>query len=142
MARITRAESFVFRAPIAVPIKTSFGVMPNRPALFFRVEDSDGAFGWGETWANFPTVGAEYKARLFDTIIAPRLLGRDPDASPRQFWEESDRALHVMGLQIGEPGSLAGVLAGADIAMNDLAAARTARQSPPTPAASIPAPRR
>ena len=124
MAQITRVESFVFRAPIAVPIKTSFGLMPNRPALFFRVEDANGAFGWGETWTNFPTVGAEYRARLFDTVIAPRLIGRDSDASPRGFWEEAERALHAIGLQTGEPGAFAAVLAGADIALNDLAARR------------------
>ncbi|HYF07853.1 MAG TPA: mandelate racemase/muconate lactonizing enzyme family protein, partial [Acetobacteraceae bacterium] len=80
--------------------------------------------GWGEIWCNFPTIGAEHRARLFDGMIAPRLLGRDPDANPADFWHESDRALHVWGIQCGEPGAFAAALAGADIALHDLAARR------------------
>ena len=41
-----------------------------------RAEDSDGARGWGEVWCNFPNSGAEYRARLFADIVAPRALGR------------------------------------------------------------------
>jgi D-galactarolactone cycloisomerase len=124
MPRITRVESFVYRAPIAVPIRTSFGAMPNRPAVFVRVEDSDGAFGWGEIWANFPAAGAEYRARLFDAVIAPKLLGQALSDDPGRFWSETDSALHVQSLQTGEPGAFSAVLAGADIALHDLAARR------------------
>jgi D-galactarolactone cycloisomerase len=124
VARIVRAESFVYRVPIAAPIKTSFGTMPNRPAVFIRIEDADGGFGWGEIWSNFPAVGAEYRARLFDTVIAPRVFEFDTEADPRRFWQQTDRALHVLALQTGDPGSLAGALAGADIALHDLAARR------------------
>ena len=123
MARITLVESFVYRAPIAVPVRTSFGIMPDRAAVFVRVEDADGAVGWGEIWCNFPTVAAEHRARLFDTLIAPRLLGREL-SDPRAFWYEIDRALHVWGLQSGEPGAFAAALAGADLALHDLAARR------------------
>lgn len=124
MARITRTEVFVHRAPIAVPVVNSFGTLRDRPAVFVRVEDSDGAFGWGEIWCNFPTIGAEHRARLFDGMIAPRLMGRDPDADPRGVWAEIDRALHVWAIQCGEPGALSAALAGADIALHDLAARR------------------
>ena len=124
MARITRAESFVYRAPISTPIRTSFGTMPNRPSVLIRIEDADGQFGWGEIWSNFPTIGAEYRARLFDAVIAPLLLEQGEAIDPRRFWQESDRALHLLALQTGEPGPLAGVLAAADIALHDLAARR------------------
>src|SRR5438270_703525 len=32
--------------------------MTNRPATFVRVSASDGAWGWGEVFSNFPQVGA------------------------------------------------------------------------------------
>ena len=61
--RPTKAEAFVFRCPIATPVQTSFGIMRDRPAVFVRVEDDEGAAGWGEVWCNFPAVGAEHRAR-------------------------------------------------------------------------------
>lgn len=143
MARITRTDVFVHRAPIAVPVVNSFGTLRDRPAVFVRIEDSDGVFGWGEIWCNFPTIGAEHRARLFDGMIAPRLFGRDADANPRDVWHEIDRALHVWRIQCGEPGALAAALAGADIALHDLAARRAGvplwrhlggRDSSPVPA--------
>ena len=123
MPPIERVESFVYRAPIAVPVRTSFGTMPDRAAVFVRIQDSDGAVGWGEIWCNFPTVAAEHRARLFDTLIAPRLVGREI-SEPPSFWHEMDRHLHVWGLQSGEPGAFAAALAGTDIALHDLAARR------------------
>ena len=57
---INRVECWVFRAPIEVPISTAFGTMTSRPALFLRISASDGAWGWGEVFCNFPQVGAEH----------------------------------------------------------------------------------
>lgn len=122
-ARIVRAESFVCRAPIAVPVVNAFGAMQERVAVFIRLTDAEGASGWGEIWSNFPTLGAEHRARLFDAFIAPRLLGR-AIADPAAFWAETDRALHLWGLQAGEPGAFSAALAGADIALHDLLARR------------------
>ena len=48
--KLTRIEIFVFRAPIDVPVRTSFGVMSDRPAVLIRIEDDQGAHGWGEVW--------------------------------------------------------------------------------------------
>jgi D-galactarolactone cycloisomerase len=121
--RIARAESFVCRAPIAIPVVNAFGSMAERVAVFVRLTDSDGVSGWGEIWSNFPTIGAEHRARLFDAFIAPRLLGRDI-GDPAAFWAETDRALHLWGLQAGEPGAFSAALAGADLALHDLAARR------------------
>jgi L-alanine-DL-glutamate epimerase-like enolase superfamily enzyme len=48
--RLTRVEIWVCRAPVETPVETSFGVMHSRPALFVRIEESEGAFGFGEVW--------------------------------------------------------------------------------------------
>jgi D-galactarolactone cycloisomerase len=54
---------FCFRHPLRQPLKTVFGVVESRPALVLRVEDTDGAEGFGDIWCNFPKPGAEYRAR-------------------------------------------------------------------------------
>ena len=62
--RITRIEGFAFRSPVAKPVMTSFGMMRDRPAAFLRIEDEDGAFGWGEIFANWPAAAAEHRINL------------------------------------------------------------------------------
>lgn len=57
-------QAFCYRYPLSTPVVTSFGRMLNRPAVFVRVEDEDGVVGWGEVWSNFPSTGAEHRARL------------------------------------------------------------------------------
>jgi L-alanine-DL-glutamate epimerase-like enolase superfamily enzyme len=122
-AAIVRSECFVCRAPIEKPVVNAFGSMAERVAVFVRLTDADGVSGWGEIWSNFPTIGAEHRARLFHSFIAPRLIGRSVN-DPASFWAETDRALHLWGLQAGEPGAFAAALSGADIALHDLGARR------------------
>ena len=122
-AAIVGAECFVCRAPIEKPVINAFGSMAERVAVFVRLTDADGMSGWGEIWSNFPTIGAEHRAKLFHTFIAPRLIGRSI-SDPATFWAETDRALHLWGLQAGEPGAFAAALSGADLALHDLAARR------------------
>lgn len=120
---IVGVRTLVFRAPIVEPVQTSFGMMHERPALLVRVEDGSGVFGWGEVWCNFPTIGAEHRAHLIDSLIAPILLGetwRDPSA----VYRELSRRLRILALQSGELGPIAQVIAGTDIALWDLAARR------------------
>ena len=88
--RILRAECFVCRAPIAVPVVNAFGSMAERVAVFVRLTDADGVSGLGEIWSNVPTIGAEHRARLFDAFIAPRLLGAILDVLPHAL-----RLLHA-----------------------------------------------
>ena len=80
---ITRLECWVLRAPIAEPLANAFGAMSNRPALWLRVSASDGAYGWGEVFSNFPTVGAEHRARLAESLFVPLLL-QTPADSPAE----------------------------------------------------------
>jgi L-alanine-DL-glutamate epimerase-like enolase superfamily enzyme len=118
---LARVEAHVFRAPIQEPVRTSFGTMTERAAVFVRVEDSDGARGWGEIWCNFPNAAAEHRALLFADIVAPRALGKSLD-DPVALWAEIDRALHVLRVQSGDAGALSAAAAGLDLAIHDLRA--------------------
>jgi L-alanine-DL-glutamate epimerase-like enolase superfamily enzyme len=120
-ATLARVEAHVFRAPVKEPVRTSFGTMTERVAVFVRVEDSDGAHGWGEIWSNFPTASAEHRALLFADIVAPHALGKPLD-DPVSLWAEIDRALHVLRLQSGDAGALSAAAAGLDLAIHDLRA--------------------
>ena len=117
--RLKRAEASVYRIPIDEPVQTSFGVMYDRPAVVVRLEDSEGLIAWGEVWCNFPSVGAEHRARLFNSVAAPILLEQAWD-SPQAAFNMLSTRLHILGIQCGEPGTVAQVIAGADIAMWDL----------------------
>jgi L-alanine-DL-glutamate epimerase-like enolase superfamily enzyme len=121
--RVARLTIRVLRAPVERPVRTAFGAMTSRPCLLVRVEDGDGAHGWGEIWCNFPACGAEHRARLVETLVAPRLLGRDW-SGPVGAFHTLGRELHTVALQAGEPGPIAQVLAGLDIALWDLATRR------------------
>jgi L-alanine-DL-glutamate epimerase-like enolase superfamily enzyme len=72
--RIARIETFLCRTEVQEPVKTSFGSIPRRSVLLLRIEDSEGAHGWGEVWCNFPRFSADNKMRLFETVIAPAAL--------------------------------------------------------------------
>jgi D-galactarolactone cycloisomerase len=120
-ATLARVEAHVFRTPIKEPVRTSFGTMTERAAVFVRVEDSDGARGWGEIWCNFPNAAAEHRARLLADIVAPLALGRPLD-DPVALWAELDRALHVLRIQSGDDGAFSSAAAGLDLALHDLRA--------------------
>jgi L-alanine-DL-glutamate epimerase-like enolase superfamily enzyme len=121
--RLAKVQAFVYRAPIDEPVQTSFGVMHDRPAVVVRVEDHEGACGWGEIWCNFPGVGAEHRARMLESCVAPILL-EQTWPSPAQAFQTVSQRLEVLAIQTGEPGTVAQAIAGADIALWDLAARR------------------
>jgi len=117
--RLERIEAFVFRAPADPPVQTSFGIMRDRPALLLRAIADDGAEGWGEVWCNFPTVGAEHRARMALTYLPPLACG-PRWTSPQHCFETLTERLAVLAIQCGEPGPLAQIVAGLDIALWDL----------------------
>ena len=121
--RLVSLQAFVLRCPSPVPVRTSFGTMHDRPAVFVRAESADGTVGWGEIWCNFPACGAEHRARLLDTVVAPLLLNYD-FADPAQAYAHATRKTEVLALQSGEPGPMAQVIAGVDLALWDLCARR------------------
>jgi D-galactarolactone cycloisomerase len=119
--RLRRIEAWALRVAIARPVETSFGIMRDRPAVFVRVEDADGAFGFGEIWCNFPSCGAEHRVRMAITELAPLLAGREfaqPADAFHHMWEKT----RVRVLQTAEPGPYSQAIAGLDIALWDLAA--------------------
>lgn len=121
--RITGLRVLVLRAAIAVPVQTSFGTMHDRPAVFVVLEDEKGHRGLGEVWCNFPACGAEHRANLVRTAIAPALLGAAFD-SPRACFEMLEERLQRLAIQSGEPGPIAQCIAGVDVALWDLLARR------------------
>ena len=120
---IARITVSAYRVPIASPVATSFGVMHNRPAVFVRLEDSEGAFGWGEIFANWPAAGAEHRARLVVEDMADLLLGQTFKSAQDLFAQLTDKT-HIRALQCGEWGPFRQVIAGLDTAMTDLEARR------------------
>ncbi|MEM9027701.1 MAG: mandelate racemase/muconate lactonizing enzyme family protein [Pseudomonadota bacterium] len=123
MAEIVRAEVHAYRYPLARAMQTVFGPLESRPAVILRLEDSDGAVGWGEIWCNFPQPGAEYRARLAAAVIPGALKGLDA-TRPREAFRTIRARLHRLSLQAGEPGPADQIASGLDIALHDLAARR------------------
>ncbi len=121
--RLATASVFVYRAPVEDLVQTSFGIMHNRPSVVVRLEDQMGAVGWGEIWCNFPGVGAEHRARMFQSCVAPLLLQQAWESPVDAFRAISER-LEVLAIQAGEPGTVAQIIAGTDMALWDLAARR------------------
>lgn len=117
---LAKVEAFAYRVPVATPIKVAFGTFRDRPCVIVRVVDQDGAEGFGETWCNWPAVGAEHRARLA-VDLGERLIGRSFE-SPADLFDRLTAELEVLVLQTGEVGPIAQVVAGLDIAVNDMAA--------------------
>jgi L-alanine-DL-glutamate epimerase-like enolase superfamily enzyme len=123
LGRIVRLQAWALRAPIAEAVRTSFGTMRDRPAVWLALTGADGTVGWGEVWCNFPSVGAEHRARLLVDTLAPLVAGVDwADAAELQ--STLQRRLHVLTLQTGEAGPIAQCIAGIDTAACDLMACR------------------
>lgn len=118
-----RVQTFLLRRPVTQPVRTSFGTMYERPGLFVRIEDDEGAHGWGEVWCNFPACGAEHRQRLIDTILAPLLISRSYSEAAEAF-AFLDLRTDILALQSGEPGPFAQAIAGIDLALWDLQARR------------------
>lgn len=123
MIDIARIQAWAFRSPTKKPVATSFGVMHDRPAVLVRVEDRDGAIGWGEIWANWPAAGAEHRVRLLEMDIAYLALEAVAE-TPAELFRKLDAQTKIRALQCGEVGPFAQVIAGLDIAVWDMAARR------------------
>ena len=120
---LVRVEAHVLRWPVKQPVKTSFGTMHDRPAVLVRVEAGDGSVGWGEVWCNFPACGAEHRARLVDTVLAPLVVQQTFDSAEAAFAHMS-ACTAVLALQSGEFGPMAQATAGVDLAIWDMLARR------------------
>lgn len=127
MIKIEKVDLYTFRYPIDTPVRTSFGIMHDRPAVLVRAEDSDGSHGWGEIWCNFPSCGAEHRHALCETVVVPHLL-EAPYSSLEDVFQALTAKTHILSLQTREFGPLTQVIAGVMGALWDLEA-RKAGQS-------------
>jgi L-alanine-DL-glutamate epimerase-like enolase superfamily enzyme len=121
--RIKRLTAHVYRYPIQSPVVTSFGIMRDRPMVLVRAEDDQGCVGWGEIWCNFPAVGAEHRARLVHSVLAP-ILQTAEWSDPQTAFEALTARTAVLAIQSAEPGPFAQAIAGVDLALWDLHARR------------------
>lgn len=121
-AALTHATIHHFRHELPVPIPTVMGPVTARPALLLRLEDAEGAHGWGEIWCNFPPDGDLHRARLAARVLPAALAGMTAE-TPGPF-AEILRRLHRLVIQCGEPGPVAQIACAADIALHDLRARR------------------
>mgnify|MGYP006425877085 CR=1 FL=1 len=120
---ISSITAHILSAPIAQPVRTAFGTMSARPAVFLCLRDRDGAEGWGEVWCNFPACGARHRGHLVHELLAPLVTGltiRQPAATSAWLAQR----LRVLAIQTGETGPIDQMLAGFDTALWDLAARR------------------
>ena len=120
---LVRLDVAAYRVPVTVPVATSFGTMRDRPAVFVRLTAADGAFGWGEIFANWPAAGAEHRARLLVEDMA-ELVFAAPAGDLAGFSAHLARATRIRAIQCGEPGPFRQVIAGLDTALADLMARR------------------
>ena len=123
LIQLARIETYPLGARVAQGPLSSLAAMPVRRGCLIRVEDKDGAFGWGEIWCNFPPHGAESRAHLVADVIAPELLGKVFGHWSRVRPELESRLARMM-IHTGEAGAFAHCLAGIDMAVADLAARR------------------
>lgn len=121
--QIARIAAYAMRCPVKTPVVTSFGVMRDRPAVFVRIEDTDGCFGWGEVFANWPAAGAEHRVNLLKADLGDLVLGFVA-VTPGDLFQYLRDATRLRALQCGEFGPFRQVIAGLDIAMWDLFARR------------------
>jgi L-alanine-DL-glutamate epimerase-like enolase superfamily enzyme len=120
---IRSVTPIVLRAPSPVPVVNSFGTKTDRVSVLVRIDSEDGVTGWGEVWCNYPTVGAEHRGRLIETMFAPMIAGRTFESPEAVFHALTDKT-RIMALQTLEIGPIAQCIAGIDIAIWDLAARR------------------
>ena len=100
--------------------------MPTRPALLIRIEDTDGCFGWGEVWANFPPRANLHKAHIIEDVMAPHLQGAR-FVEPREIGTLLRKQFSIYFVHIGQLKVFEHILAGVDTALWDLALRKAGR---------------
>jgi len=108
-----------YRVPLKRPVRTSFGEMRDRPAVLVCLTDTDGNWGWGEVFCNWPAAGAEHRARLILEDIAELVFDGDWASAPEMFTSLTE-STEIKIKQTAEPGPFAQAISGLDMAMWDL----------------------
>ena len=117
---LANAQIYHFRYQLTEPVETVMSPLTARSCLLLRIEDEDGAFGWGEIWCNFPPDGDYHRARLAAKILPEALKGILADEA-EPFIKILSR-FHRLIIQCGEPGPVAQIVSAIDIALHDMQA--------------------
>lgn len=112
-------ELFPIATASGISPQMAIGSMPKRPALLVRLRDTDGCFGWGEVWANFPPRANTHKADIIEDVIAPLLPGLSFTV-PGELQQLLRDKLSTYFLHVGQVQVFEHILAGLDIALWDL----------------------
>jgi len=118
-ARLAKFDVYVWRVPVSEPVQNSFGSQSARATASLRVEDVDGAHGWGDIWGNFPAPTPDYRAQLAASTVLPGLIGATVTDVP-VFYGELEAATRLLALQSAEPGPFAAIVCALDMALWDL----------------------
>ena len=119
MAQLKSIDVKVYRVPLVRPVRTSFGEMRDRPAVLICLTDTDGQWGWGEVFCNWPAAGAEHRARLILEDIAELVFNKDW-SSASELFASLTTSTEIKVIQTAEPGPFAQAISGLDMAMWDL----------------------
>ncbi len=88
MTRLARLEIFETKLPLVAPFETSFGKVDHREPLIVRLEDADGAVGWGESPVAYrPHFNAETNVTAWHVIadFVPQLLKGKSFETPEEI---------------------------------------------------------
>jgi len=102
-------------------IKTSWGVMGQRHAIFIELRDDKGGRGWGESWVNFPVYSPFVRLAAFQQAYFPYLQGREV-TDVRAFMTQMFKVFIGPAIQANNVGSLIAELCAVELALWDLEA--------------------
>ena len=119
--KIRNAYVHHLQVPIEKKIKTSFGVMDSRHAVFIVIEDDNGFQGIGESWVNFPSWAPWERVIAFEKAFIPYLLGREIDCIP-SFIEKMAKTFRGPALQSSTLGPYLQSICAVEMALWNLAA--------------------
>ena len=107
--------------PIKHLVRTSFGVMRERHALFLMLKSETGQVGVGESWINFPRWAYIDRTAAFEQAIIPWLEDRAIE-NVAETLTELYQNLIGGARQSGTVGPLLSALCAVELALWDLAA--------------------
>lgn len=119
--KIRDARVCHLQAPIKNPIKTSFGVMDSRHAVFLILEDTDGFQGIGESWVNFPRWAPWERVSAFEKGYIPYIKGRGV-TDIASFILDMAKSFRGPAQQSGTMGAYLQALCAVEMALWDLKA--------------------
>lgn len=123
---IDRLRVALVAAPLETPIVAPFGTVKTRHNILVRVETSDGCWGIGEAWGNFPPWGCRERVDILTNVVRPALVGQTLD-DPARLYDMLAETMRALANQLGAPGPFQQALCGADIALWDAAARRAGK---------------